>query len=60
MSGRSNVHSWLFSNNPNKQLCRSRDTMLLARRQLLNDHLDGLYTQAELQVKLQELRDDNN
>ena len=60
MTHKTNMNSWLFSQDPNKQLYRSRDTMLPERRQLLNDHLDGLYTKDELKEKLLELKNGKN
>ena len=50
------INEWLFNSDPSKKLKKSPDTMMPAKRQLLNDHLDGLLTNGELQEKLRELR----
>lgn len=55
MPNRQKMNNWLFSKTTNKNFVRN-DHLSVEKRNLLNQHLDGILSKSELQGKLLELK----
>ena len=51
-------NKWLFNNDPNRTIYKIKDHLDARKRVLLNQHLDGTLTAAELQDELKKLREE--